>query len=118
MRTIEAAAGAMGRWERATVAKTTRITVESETVAIVLKRTIPPVWCSDCGAEVYAVILDAGLTSQIQEWSNADRVHVLRGLGGPSRLCLPSLVRSFESAEAQRALRSVGDQLEHIRRKT
>ena len=97
--------------------RTTRITVETESVAIVRTRTTAPGWCPDCGAEVDAVILDPTLTSQIQEWHSTGKVHVWQEPGGPTRLCLSSLLRSIEAAEAERVFRFVGVQFEQIRRK-
>jgi len=98
--------------------RTTRITVETESVAIVRKRTIAPGWCPNCGAEVDAVILDATLTSQIQDRHSTGKVHVWQEPCGLTRLCLSSLLQSIEAAEAQRGFRFAGVQFEQIREET
>jgi hypothetical protein len=95
----------------------TRITVQTESVAIVRKGTIAPGWCPDCGGEVDAVILDATLTSQIQDRHSTGKVHVWQEPCGLTRLCLSSLLQSIEAAEAQRVFRFAGVQFEQIRRK-
>lgn len=97
--------------------RTTKITVETETVTILRTASTALAWCPQCGAEVEVIATESGnLSSQIQEWHRAGKVHVWREASGEIRICLSSLLGSCERAEA-RDLRSLENQLDEFRRK-
>ena len=72
----------------------TRITLETEKLVIIHKGMTVPIWCPECGAEVEAITLDDA--SHIQLRSCSSRLHVFYEPDGPARMCLPSLLHSFE----------------------
>jgi hypothetical protein len=71
----------------------TRITLETEKLVIIHKGMTVPIWCPECGAKVDAIIL--GDPSQIQPGSCSDGLHVFHEPDGTARICLPSLLHSF-----------------------
>ena len=72
----------------------TRITLETEKLVIIHKGMTVPVWCPECGAKVEAITLDDA--SQIQPGSRANGLNVFHEPNGLARICLPSLLHSFE----------------------
>lgn len=83
--------------------RTTRITLERDTVMVVRRTSAERFWCPLCAAEVDAVALDGNalaeiLTEAAAHGPIADReLHVIDRLGEPTRVCLPSLLRRFET---------------------
>lgn len=79
-------------------------------------------WCPNCQAEVNLIALDDATLSElcaaahIQEWIAKDKVHAWQPANGSARICLPSLLACFESAEAERVFRSIEKQFDEIRR--
>jgi hypothetical protein len=97
----------MGQSERAVVVKTTRITIETESVLVVRRgKTIVP-WCPACCAEVEAITVEGdGLGEGIpfallRDWLATGRLHFWGPEGGPPQICLPSLLQCFASEDAR-----------------
>jgi hypothetical protein len=109
--------------EQAVTAKTTRITVETETLLIVRRAKADLAWCSECRAEVDVITLDndtlaePNAAAQIQEWLGTSKLHCWRSANGPAQICLPSLFQCFELEEVQRLFRSNERPFDHSRRK-
>jgi len=88
--------------------KTTRITVERDTIVVVRNAKADRGWCELCGAEVEVISLESdGLAAvlranETERWIEAVKLHVLREPGRPSRVCLGSLLRCFEPQLGQR----------------
>ena len=103
------------------VAKTTRITIETESLLIVRRGKTVMTWCPVCCAEAEAMTLeDDGFGDDIssalfREWLEAGKLHLSSPDGGPAQICLTSLVRCFESENAgrlpdpKRTFRNTGD---------
>lgn len=104
---IEAAAGTM-RWERARVAKTTRITIETESLLVVYRGRTFAARCPACCAEVEAMTLTGdGLGEGISpallgDWLRTGKLHLWRPAESPAQICLPSLLQCFESKDVRR----------------
>ena len=103
--------------------KTTRITVETETLLVIRHAKTVSAWCPGCRAEVDAVALkndslaEPALAAQIQEWLDTGKLHVCRIADGPAQICLTSLFRCFELEAAQRFFRSKEISPDRSRRK-
>jgi hypothetical protein len=107
MRAIEAAGAAMGQSERAVVVKTTRITIETESLLVVRRGKTIVTWCPACCAEVEAMTVEGdslgeGIPSALlREWLATGRLHFWGPEGGPVQICLPSLLQCFASEDAR-----------------
>jgi hypothetical protein len=105
MRAIEAAGAAMGQSERAVVVKTTRISIETESLLVVRRGKTIVTWCPACCAEVEAVEGDSlgeGIPcALLREWLATGRLHFWGPEGGPVQICLPSLLQCFASKDAR-----------------
>ena len=76
--------------------RTTRITMETETVTVVRDPGTATARCPACGTEVQVLTLDDhSLTGQVQEWLIAGKLHLWQPPGGPPLTCLPSLLSCF-----------------------
>jgi len=95
---------------RAAVDKTTRITVETESVLIVRHATISLAWCPECRAEVDVITLncnnpaDPAALARLQASPGAGKLHLWQPATGPARVCVPSLLQCFELEEVRRFL--------------
>jgi hypothetical protein len=107
MRTIEVAGVAMERSERAAVVKTTRITIETESLLVVRRGKTIVTWCPACCAEVEAMAVENdslgdGISSAVlRQWFATGRLHFWGPDGGPVQICLPSLLQCFASEDAR-----------------
>jgi hypothetical protein len=87
--------------ERAVVRKTTRITVETETLVIVRHAKAAMSWCPGCRAEVDVVTLDSdsliepATAAQIREWLATGKLHLSQPANGPIQICVSSLLQCF-----------------------
>jgi hypothetical protein len=97
----------MERSERAAVVKTTRITIETESLLVVRRGKTIVTWCPACCAEVEAMsVEDDGLGEGIpfvvfRQWLATGRLHFWGPDGGPVQVCLPSLLQCFASEDAR-----------------
>ena len=103
--------------------KTTRITIETETLMIVRRAKTALDWCPDCHAEVDVITLDNdNLTepitaAQIQEWLATGKLHLWQMPHGATRICVISLLQCFGLEEARRFCPSNENPLRQSRRK-
>jgi hypothetical protein len=87
--------------ERAVAVKTTRITVETETLVIVRHAKAALAWCPGCRAEVDVVILDSdsliepATAAQIHQWQATGKLHLSQPANGPTQICVSSLLQCF-----------------------
>jgi hypothetical protein len=89
------------------VVKTTRITVETDTLMIVHRAKASLAWCPDCRAEVNVITVNESLAepaaaTQIREWLATGKLHFWQQADGSAQLCVPSLLRCFELEEVRR----------------
>jgi hypothetical protein len=90
------------------VVKTTRITIETESLLVVRRGKTIAIWCPVCCAEAEAMTLEDDSLGQeipstlLKDWLAAGKVHLCSPNGGPARICLTSLARCFESEDDRR----------------
>jgi probable HAF family extracellular repeat protein len=110
--------------ERAMVLKTTRITVETDTLMVIRRAKAIPAWCPDCRAEVDAIALgsdslaEAATAAQLQEWLDTGKLHFWQPTDGPAQICVPSLLQSIESEGVRTCSPSHPNPLSQLRRKS
>jgi len=91
------------------VVKTTRITIETESLLVVHKGRTFVAWCASCGAQTEAMTLEGdSLCSEIpspllRDWLAAGKLHSWSTEDGQAFICLASLLRCFQS-DSTRAL--------------
>jgi hypothetical protein len=87
--------------ERAVAVKTTRITVETETLIIVRHAKAAMCWCPGCRAEVDVVTLDSdsliepATAAQIRQWQATGKLHLSQSANGLIQICVSSLLQCF-----------------------
>jgi len=85
------------------VVKTTRITVETDTLTVVRRARMATAWCPNCRAEVEMIRLDAdsfnepATAAQIRAWLATGKLHLWWATEGPAQFCLTSLLSCFET---------------------
>jgi hypothetical protein len=85
--------------------RTTRITVEQDTITVIRRESVERSWCPVCAAEVDAVVVGGPcLTGILGEgtahgWIAGGQLHASQQPGGTARICLPSLLQCFESQQ-------------------
>jgi hypothetical protein len=90
------------------VVKTTRITIETESLLIVRRGKTIVTWCPVCCAEAEAMTLEGDSLGEdipsalLRDWLAAGKLHLWNPDGGLARICLTSLLRCFESEDAGR----------------
>ncbi len=90
------------------VAKTTRITIETESLLVVYRGITFVARCPACCAEVEAMTLTGdGLgegisTTLLEDWLRTGKLHLWRPAEGTAQICLPSLLQCFESEDVRR----------------
>ena len=88
--------------------KTTRITIETESLLVVRRGKTIVTWCPVCCAEAEAMTLEGDSLGEdipstlLRDWLAAGKLHLWNPDGGPARICLTSLLRCFESENARR----------------
>ena len=92
--------------------KTTRITVEIETLTVVHGASVETGCCPDCGVEVDVVAItaqalkDPDTVAQLREWLAMGKLHCWQTADGSAQLCVKSLLQCLDSEEA-RSLRDL-----------
>ncbi len=70
--------------------KTTRITVETDTLMVIRRARAVLAWCPNCRAEVNVINLtteslaNAATTAQFQHWLDTGKLHLWQPANGPS----------------------------------
>ena len=108
MHPVEAAAKAKGGSERAVVVKTTKITIETESLLVVHRAKTVRAWCPACCAEVEAMTLtgdglgDGISAALLEDWLRTGMLHLWRPAEDSALICLPSLLQCFEAESVPR----------------
>jgi|SRR5208282_1337379 len=90
--------------------KTTRITIETESLLFARRCKTIVTWCPICCAEAEAMTLEGDSLAEdihstlLRDWLAAGKLHLWSADGGPDRICLTSLLGCFESEDARRLL--------------
>ena len=89
------------------VVKTTRITIETESLLVVRRGKTIVTWCPVCCADAEAMTLEGDILGEdipstlLRDWLAAGKLHFWSPDCGPARICLTSLLRCFESEEVR-----------------
>jgi hypothetical protein len=87
--------------------RTTRITVETETLRVVHRGKLATGWCPECRGEVEVITVDNESpkdptnSTQIQQWLHTSKLHLWQTANGPAQLCVKSLLQCLDWEEAQ-----------------
>jgi probable HAF family extracellular repeat protein len=109
--------------ERTMVLKTTRITVETDTLMVIRRAKAILAWCPDCRAQVNVIALgsdslaEPATPTQLQHWLDTGKLHLWQQADGPAQICVPSLLQCVEGEEGQRFSSSHQDPPNQPRRK-
>jgi hypothetical protein len=82
--------------------RSTKITVETETLLIVRRARVDLAWCPDCRANVETFTLDAysvaepATAAQVREWLATGKLHSWKADDGLARICVRSLMCCLE----------------------
>jgi len=87
--------------------KTTKITLETESLVIVRRGKAGRAWCPDCRAEADVITLAEGLAepttaAQLQTWLETGNLHLWQPALGPAQICVTSLLRCFELEQVRK----------------
>jgi hypothetical protein len=89
------------------VVKTTKITIETESLLVIRKGKTVVTWCPACCAEVEAMTVEGDSLGEeipsalLREWLAIGKLHFWRPDGGPTQICLQSLLQCFASEDAR-----------------
>jgi hypothetical protein len=76
------------------ISRTTRITIETESLLLVRRGRTIVTWCRECHAEVEVMLLnDQASVVPLLSGLCGTAVHVWTPAGGSTHICLPSLLR-------------------------
>jgi hypothetical protein len=109
MRSVRSNNRSFGLIGAAMVMKTTKITIETESLLVVHKGRTFETWCASCCAQTEAMALEGDsfcseISSQLlRDWLAAGMVHLWITEGGQTLICLASLLRCLKS-DSPRAL--------------
>ena len=87
--------------------RTTRITVETETITVVRRARVDLGWCPQCGGEADLIRLaessqiDPATAAQIERWQRTNQLHLLQSSDRSMQICVKSLMRCIEDDEAE-----------------
>jgi hypothetical protein len=101
-------AAAKGGLERAMLTKTTRITIETESLLVVRRAKTVVAWCPACSADVEVMTVEGDDFSEaipaahLRDWLATGKLHLWRFGGGPAQICFPSLLQCFEAEAVPR----------------
>src|ERR1700739_57598 len=90
------------------VVKTTRITIETESLLVVRRGKTIVTWCPACCADAEAMALEGTCLGEdipptlLSDWLPAGKLHFWSPDSGPALICLRSLLQCFESEDACR----------------
>lgn len=85
------------------ITRTTRITIETESIVLVRQGRTVVTWCPECQAEVEVMLLgDGNSAAQLLDALGSAPLHVWSPNAGNSQVCLPSLVACSQANEVTR----------------
>jgi hypothetical protein len=97
-----------GGSERAVLVRTTRITIETDSLLVVRRAKTIVTWCPACCAEVDVMTVEGDDLSEavpganLRDWLATGKLHLWHFGTGPAQICLPSLLQCFEAESVPR----------------
>jgi hypothetical protein len=83
------------------IAKTTKITIETEAILVVRHGQTVMTWCPKCQAEVEVMLCEDTSIAQLLGGIRAGSLHVWRPADSSTQICLPSLLQLSQPSEAK-----------------
>lgn len=90
------------------VVKTTKITIETESLLVVRRGKTIMTWCPACCADVEVMMLEGESlgedipSSYLRDWFRTGKLHLWRPAEGSAQLCLPSLLQCLQAEAVPR----------------
>lgn len=81
------------------VLRTTRITVETDTLLVVRRARATVAWCPQCSAQVDIITLtpdsvaDPATSAELDRWISTGKLHLWHSPEGAVQICVKSLLR-------------------------
>lgn len=97
---------ALGRSRRQSMAKQTRITIETDSLLVLRGHICRRAWCPQCGAEMEVLALeDIGVISNLdrpalENWLNSGDLHRWQDPDGSPLICLNSLLARVQNTKS------------------
>jgi hypothetical protein len=85
----------------AMITRTTKITIETESMLVVRQGRTVVTWCPKCQAEVEVMLCEDTSVAQLLGGIRAGSLHVCRPAGSSTQICLPSLLQLSQPSEVQ-----------------
>jgi hypothetical protein len=88
--------------------KTTRITIETESLLVVRRGRTVVTWCPTCCAQAEVMTLECDSLGEdvpsalLTNWLAAGKLHSWSPEGGPTQICMKSLLQCLEAEDARR----------------
>src|ERR1700746_2026362 len=95
----------MGCHSRGTMAKQTRITIETDSLLVMRGTISPRGWCPECAADSELIPFDGiGVISnlapsEVQAWLEGEAIHHLQAPDGTRLICLNSLLKLVQKSQ-------------------
>jgi hypothetical protein len=95
----------MGRHSNGTMAKQTKITIETDSLLVMRGTVSPRGWCPDCAAESAVIPFNgigviSNLTpSEVQAWLECEAIHHSQAPDGTHLICMNSLLKRLQKSK-------------------
>jgi hypothetical protein len=95
----------MGRHSKGTMAKQTKITIETDSLLVMRGTISPRGWCPECAADSELIPFDgigviSNLTpSEVQAWLECEAIHHSQTPDGTRLICLNSLLKRIQKSQ-------------------
>ena len=94
------------REEAKSMAKQTKLTIETDSLLVLRGRTLVRAWCPQCGGEVEVIPLEGvGVISnllppEVEAWIESDDLHRSQAPEGKTLICLNSLLKRVQKSKS------------------
>jgi hypothetical protein len=82
--------------------KRTTITIETSSLLILSSRSAVRAWCPKCAAEEQMIALENIGERALEQWINSGELHRSQTDGGPSLICLNSLLACVQNTKKEK----------------
>jgi hypothetical protein len=95
----------MGRRSKGTMAKQTKMTIETDSLLVMRGTVSPRGWCPGCAADSELIPFDgigviSNLTpSEVQAWLECEAIHHSQAPDGTRLICLNSLLKRVQKSQ-------------------
>ena len=88
------------------MAKQTKLTIETNSLLVLRGRTLVRAWCQQCGGEVEVIpmegvgVISNSLPPEVEAWIESDDLHRSRAPDGKTLICLNSLLKRVQKSKS------------------